>query len=242
MTEEEKKAAELAKAAEAEKAKAERDAESDEDKAKREAEEARVKQIEADLALEKERREKAEKALADAAFKTRQAKRDEEEEEEETEDKPLTQKDLLRVLDEREARSEKKFQETEANRIAEKLSSSEAEKSLLVETWKNRTLQGSLEEQMEEALAIINRKRIVAQNAELKRALLSKETAGKGSADAERESPGAGEPKISAFDQSAIKMAGMVWDSTKRLYKKPLMGGKLHLYYDPKTQKRWKAQ
>jgi len=89
-------------------------------------------------------------------------------------------------------------------------------------------------------LFVFNRKKILAQHSEMKRALKSKETTSKDSAvDTKVDAP-TGEAKLSPQDAQAIKQSGMVWDGVKRAYKKPLGDGKTFYFYDPKTKRRWK--
>jgi hypothetical protein len=200
----------------------------------------------AELAKEKEARAKADKATADLAFKLREKKRNKkddvvEDEDLDEEDKPLTKKDLNSILSADREASRKEFLSSQIKDKATKLASSEDEADLIVEIHKNRTFPSnlSLDEQLEEACAIANRKSILAKNAELKRALNSKETRENSAAGTVRDESLAKETKLSPQDAQAIKDAGFVWDGVKRLYKKSLAGGKKHLFYDPKLKKRW---
>ena len=254
MTLEEQKAAELAQAeakakAEAEeKAKAERENETDEERGAREAEEKESRSkidYEAELKREQERRIAAEKAAADAAFKLRERKRKEngeydEDEEIEDEDKPLTAKQLQGVLQRDREQSRKEFQRDMIAEKARKLAGSDSEANLIIEIHRNRSFPSdlSLDEQLEEAYAIANRKILMAQNEELKRSLRSKETVSTNAAGSYRESTPLNEPKMSSADVQAIKAAGFIWDGSKRLYIKQLAGGKKILTYDPKTKSR----
>jgi hypothetical protein len=246
MTEEEKAAIAKADAEQAEKDKA--NAESTEDNTEEETEATQDTQIdyEAELKAERERREKAEKELADRAFKEREQKRkgkDDKQEDDTDEDKPLTARDLQSILArEREATS-KELQGARVAQIAKDMAGSDAEANLIVEIHRNRTFpQGmSVQEQMEEAYIIANRKKILATNKELKRALIGKETTSRDAAGTHRDATEAQETKLSSQDAHAIKAAGMVWDGAKRAYKKPLGNGKSFLYFDPKTKKRWKG-
>lgn len=199
---------------------------------------------EAELKAEKERREKAEQAAADAAFKLREKKRKdkdepEEEDEEDIKDKPLTGKQLQAILAKEREQTRKELLSEAIKDKALKLASSESEANLIVEIHKNRTWPESvpLEEQLEEAQAIANRKKLKVQNEELKRALRGKEGTTDTAADTHRDAPKGSEPKMSAADVKAIKSAGFDWDGSSRLYVKKLNGGK-KLVYDPKTKQR----
>ena len=247
---EEQTAVELAQAeadakAEAElKAKADLKAETDEEKAAREAEELKNKiDYEAELKREQDRRIAAEKATADIAFKLRKQKREEKEYDDDgnlIEEKPLTASQLEDILQRDRQATRKEFQSELISEKAKKLAGSEAEANYIIEIHKNRVFpEGlSLDEQLEEAYAIANRKTLIAQNAELKRALRGKETVSDLAAGTHRDSPALDEPKMSSSDIQAIKAAGFVWDGKARLYVKNLLGGKRVMTYDPKTKAR----
>src|SRR3990167_7996870 len=245
MTLEEQKAAELAQAeatakAEAEeKAKAERANETDEEREAREAEEKKARSqidYEAELKREKERTEKAKQAAADLAFKLREKNRQEDDDEE---DKPLTAKELEFILQRDRQQTRKEFQSEIITEKAKKLASNEDEAKLVIEIHKNRTFpEGmSLDEQLEEAFAIANRKRLIAQNEELKRALRGKETTSDNVAGTHRDSLPTDEPKMSSADISALKAAGFNWDGKSGLYVKKISKERT-LTFNPKTKVR----
>ncbi len=249
MTEEEK--AKLAEAetkakAEEEKARVEFEAGlegfSDEEKAQKIAEKEtndREKHHEEELKRERERGDAAEKAAADAAFKLREKRRKEEEEGLDDEDKPLTAKELENILQRDRQITRKEIQSEIIFEKAKKLAGSEAEAQLIIEIHKNRTFPESLslDEQLEEAYAIANRKSLMAKNEELKRALRSKDTISDNSVGTHRDSVPLDEPKMSSGDIQAIKAAGFAWDGKSRLYVKKLKSGRT-LTYDPKTKTR----
>jgi len=248
MIAEEQKAAELAQAeakakAEAEeKAKAERENETDEEREAREAEGKKARSqidYEAELKREKERSEAAEKAAADLAFKLREQKRKQEEQGFDDEDKPLTAKELGFILEKDRQQTRKEFQSELIREKAKKLADNESEANLIIEIHKNRTFpQGmSLDEQLEEAFAIANRKRLIAQNEELKRALRGKETISDDAAGTHRDSLPTDEPKMSSADISAIKAAGFNWDGKSGLYVKKISKDRT-LTFNPKTKVR----
>lgn len=195
----------------------------------------------AELKKERERREAAEKVIAEEAWKHRRKKQIEEETEEEVdEDRPLTASDLNVILQRERQTLRKEIQSETILEKARKLSRSEAEAQYIVEIHKNRTFPSglSLEEQIEESYAIANKNRIMAQNEELKRALKSKQTSYSNPAGTQRDSMSASAPKISADDLQAIKGAGFVWDGKIRLFVKQIAGGKKILTYNPKTKEQ----
>lgn len=262
MTEEQKKAetARLAAEAKAKEEKEQADAEfeaeldglSDEEKeakrAEREASNLEDKETDykAQLEIERKRREDAELALANKRFKSseRRRKTDDEEEddndEEDEDDKPLTMKSLKNVL---AGERQTLIKETQADRIATiatDLAESEDEAQLIVEIHKNRTFPPTLtlREQLEEAQAIANRKRLASKNGELKRALNSKGTASKDVAGTHRDAQAGNAPKMSSQDEASYKRAGFVFDTTKKLWKKKLPSGKF-LIKDPRTKRTY---
>lgn len=240
VSEEEKKAADLAEA-EAKKAKEKEDAaaranETEEEKKAREEKEAKDEEArlqaehEAELKIERERTKKAEDALAKKRFEESEAKRKRREAaiaagetpEEDDDEKPLTRSELEDVLSrEREAIRRENQAEVIKEKV-KKITSSDIETELVMEIHKNRQFPAGmpLDEQIEEAYLIANRKRILGVNTELKRALQHKDTTNKGVADTHRDSPSPSEPKLSANDDSLLKRSGFVWDGKKNAFKK----------------------
>lgn len=196
---------------------------------------------EAELKSEKERREKAEKVAADLAFKNRKAKREEVEEDEPEEDKPLTAKQLQVVLAQERQSARKELQSELISDKARKLAGSESEAKYIIEIHRGRVFPEhlTLDEQLEEAYAIANRKKLITENAELKRALRSKETANNDASGTHRDAPEGTEPKLTSQDAQALRGAGFEWDGKLKLYKK-LLPDKSYLYRDPKTKKTFR--
>lgn len=190
---------------------------------------------------EAKRAEEAEKASADLAFKLREKKRVEEEPyKEEDPDKPLTRSELNEVLKQFAETNQKSTQDREAKEIIAKYAEGEEAEAAYV-FWKNRVVPtGNLQEDVMFAIGGLNHSRVIAQNEELKRSLLSKETKGKDAAGTHKDATGSSET-ISSQDAQTIKAAGMKWDGRKRVYSKKLKDGKT-FYFDPKTKKRWKGE
>src|SRR3990167_4253127 len=164
MNEEEKKAAE---AAEAEFQKT-LEGLSEEEKTQKIEERASssLKDTELDQFLEAEKT----KNKAKERFDEKKGEADESEE-----DKPLTKKELTKLLSDRDDQIRKETREEQANDIAKELSESPKEAELILTVWKNRRLAGTLREQLNEARAIAISKRLNAKNNELLRALAGKE-------------------------------------------------------------------
>lgn len=180
MTEEEKKAQ-----AEAEAAKAKAEAETD---------------YKAIAEAEKERREAAERLLAEDRYKASEAKRKEKkEDDEDDEDKPVTEKSLQALLARDRQASLKDSQEAQALTIARANTASEEEAQAAVLFYKNRVNPtGNLEDDIKFAIGGLNNKKILAQNEELKRALKSKESASNDSSSGHQDGMPKVEPKLPA--------------------------------------------
>lgn len=249
MTEQQKAEAAEAEAkakADAEKAEADFQASleglSDEEKAERITEkEAKNIDWEKVAQDEREKRERAEKVLAEKRFKAKKVKDEDEEEEEEDdeEDKPLTAKQLQQILAEERQNTQKELLAGILTEKARKLADSDQEARAIVEIHRSRIFPSylSIDEQIEEAHAIANKSRLIAQNSELKRALLSKETRQKGGAEnSYRDAPKAGEPKLTPQDKIELARQGFSWDG--KFFSKKLTSGKT-LYRDWESKKSW---
>lgn len=192
------------------------------------------KEHEEALTQERERREKAERALAERRYKEDKQKRREESGEEFEEDKPLTASELKAILAAERQATQKEILSAQIKEKAKALSTSEAEANLIMEIHKNRNFPSylSIDEQVEEAYAIANRKRLLAQNEELKRALRSKETKKTDTTGTYKPTPKPGEPKLAPHDRAAMK--DFTWDG--KYFTKKLSNGKT-LYKDWKSKK-----
>jgi len=193
---------------------------------------------------EREKREKAEKALAAKNFKLRQEKREEKDvvDDDIDDDKPITSKELQRILAENTQQTEKRLNKSQIVEFAKSLGESQDEIEAIVETHSNRQFPSdmSLPEQVEEAYAIVNRKKLISTNKELKRALLSKETALNDSATTHRDPMQGNAPKLSPNDTASYKRAGFSFDTKDKVWKKKLPSGKF-LIKDPKSKSTYIA-
>ncbi len=212
------------------------------DKASVEDEKTETNPFEAELAKERERADKATQAAADLAFKLRGKKRegkadeDDKKDEEDEEDKPLTRREMDDLLAQERQKTRKELQARAITEIAKKLSKSEPEAQLIIEIHKNRTFpEGmSLDEQLEEAHAIANHRKMKAENDELRRKVGSKETATDSVVGTHKDPPAADIPKMSAKDTQALIAVGYKWDGKSQMFVKQLGNGKV-LMHNPKT-------
>jgi len=192
--------------------------------------------------IEAERKPDPEKAKE--AFKKRQEKRvehvseTEEGEDESDEDKPMTRKEIDAYL---ARKTQMIVAEANAERITEiatELADTDGEARFIMEIHKNRIFpEGmSLRDQLSEARAIANYKRMSAKNMELARKVTSKETASKDTSTGIQETTSS-EPKISADLKASLRNAGFSFDNTLKVYTKTLPNG-TKMYSDPKTGRR----
>lgn len=246
MTPEEKKAADDAAAAKAAEDKATEDAAfetgleglSEEEKTAKRTERASThtdKNLDDEIAAETERQLKAAEA-----YNKREADRKAREAAAAAggaADKPLTRADLESIQEAATTAALKVANAAAASAVARALATSDKEAQLLVLKWQGRTFSPdmSIQDQMEETYAVVNRKKIIGERNEAMRAVRNRGGANTNGAATHRDEPAAGEPKLSDADKTAIKSAGFEWDGAKRLYKKSLKGGRMFLYRDPKS-------
>lgn len=183
-----------------------------------------------ELQKERERAEKAERALAEARYKESERKRRDAETLglPDDEDKPLTRKELDAALAADRERTKKELLAGTIAQEARKLAKSDAEAEHIIEVHRNRVFpEGtSLIEQLEEAQAIANRRINRVRTEQLERGLRSKETATTDSGGTYRIPPKAGEPNLPEQDLIALKQDGFVWNGTDRVFEKKLSSGK----------------
>ena len=213
---------------------------SDEEKAQAEEEAKRQHNTDIEEALKEERkkREEAERKLEETRQKAKERiEKKRQEEEFEGGETPITLKDIKSIFEEERDLIRKETREERAKDIAGNLSESEAETNLILEVWKNRTLVGSLEEQIKEAHAIATYSQTKKMNSELKRSLEGKGGVSKENLNAQRKPDEGGEPKIDPLNKTVL--TGYVWDKAKQAYKKTIAGGKKIFYVSKDLKKRW---
>lgn len=243
MTEEEKAAAETAKAETEAKAKADKekaDAEfeasleglSDEEQDLKRAEKEALNldstvDYAAELAAEEARKEKAR-----LAFVERDKRRKEREASGETDaDKPLTRREAEELISSSNSQSQKSILEGKAEAVARSLSSNETEVQAVLAKWRNRQFPEDMQlaEQIEEMHAAVNRNKILGTNRELGRALRNKDGISRDVASTHRDPLESTAPKLP--EGSPLK--SYTYDKSRRLYFKKLASGKV-MYVNPK--------
>ncbi len=247
-TEEEKKAdadlEEFKKEKLAEKHNSEENAEAEEQEKEAPKEPLQINH-EAELKKEREAREEAERKLEETrdkarkSFKERQEKREKEEETEETTEKPITATELRDILATERQYTQKELQTGTIALKAKELAgkdASQAEVDRIIEIHKERTFPAylSLDQQLAESYAIVNSPRIIAQNSELKRSLLSKDTKGTSDEGVHKDTPQKGEPQLEVSFRTELQKQNYIWDGKQ--FKKKLSDG-TYLIKDHKTGK-----
>lgn len=184
--------------------------------------------------------EDLQKRIAADAFKFRKEKRQEKDGEAGDyldPDKPLTMAEVQKMLAENQETVAKQFKVKEATQIASTLTSSEDETKLALSLWEHISLPfDTMEEQMKFIVAGMNADRVLGQNAELKRALISKTMARKDTATTVRTPLSSGQPKVAGDVLAALKNNGFKYDTAKKAYVKTLANGK-KMYNDGKGKK-----
>jgi len=188
---------------------------------------------EALLAKERERAEAAEQAIIKSKIKKKKVEEPESDDDDD-DDKPLTRKDVERIQQDalRVAYGDR------IGEIAKEMAGTDQEAQLIVHIHKNRTFPAdlSLREQLEEAWAIANRRKILAQNQELARALKGKDGVNDNPAGTHRDPMEGTAPRMAAQDKASYERAGFKYDVKTRVWVKDLPNGK-KAYKDPKTKK-----
>lgn len=197
-------------------------------------------ELDKEIAIETARREKAERALDErnrrkeiekelAQHRYQESNRDDDDD-----DKPLTRKELDEILARDRQDKENLTNSRDIDSIVSTLASSDAEKALVLQVHRNRTFPADmpLAEQVEEAYAIANRKKIIGERNEAFRALKNK--ASKNTATTHHDPAESTEPKIAADVKQVLAQQGFTFNQTSRRFEKKLQNGTM-LVRDSKT-------
>lgn len=196
---------------------------------------------------ERERREAAERALAENAFKEREKRRKSTDESSndtsEDDDRPLTRSEFMQLMREREQESTKSAQESKIKEIITQNTSSPEEAEAAFLMYQNRVVPtGDPVADAMFAIGGLNVQRTRALTDELKRSLASKDSRSTVPTSNQPDTTLRTEPRLNSSDAQAIKAAGLTWDGKKGLYTKKV--GKKVMFFDPKRpqgQKSWIA-
>lgn len=222
---------------------------SDEEKEAKRAEKQKAthsdNQIDYKAELEKERKakEKAEKALAESRFKKSEEKRksgEEDDEEDKSGDDSLTEERVAAMLDDRDRKTQKMLEATEARNIAAQLATSPDELELIIEKWQTTTFAPhlSLTEQIESACAMANSKRLIGERNEALRAAQAARNANKDGSGTHHVGLKGTEPKVASDLKGVLERQGFTFNTSNNLYEKKLPNGDV-LVKDPKTKKTY---
>jgi hypothetical protein len=145
------------------------------------------------------------------------------------EDRPVTRKELERFLAEQQQRIVLESQEDKIVQISEEVAGSAQEAEFVRAVHANRVFPAgmSLREQMQEAYAIANAKRIAARNAELTRKIISQQNASKNTATTHRDPQKGTEPELAPDLKASLVRSGYTFNGTTRRYEKKLPNGKI---------------
>lgn len=206
-------------------------------------EDAESEQLKADLEKERAAREKAEKALAKQAYDTRKGRRATADDAgagdggdgqaTDDDDRPLSRKEYKELREQ-----DRKLTLTrEAETLAANMSTNPTMRDLIIEKWKNRSFPAdlTLQEQIEECYLAANKKRILGENNELKRALRGKNGINRDASGSQQDvSANSSAPKLPANDAREIARLGFKWNPTVRRFEKTLSNGNM-IVKDQKT-------
>ena len=152
----------------------------------------------------------------------------EEEEEQDEDERPVTRRELADMLAEQVHRNTLVTQEDSIVELSESLGQTSQEAELIRSIHANRIFPVGmpLREQMAEAAAIANVKRVEARNAELTRKIQSQNTVSRNTATTHRDPQVSLEPEMAPDLKVSMQRAGYIYNSTSRRYEKKLPNGK----------------
>lgn len=177
--------------------------------------------------------EKLQQKIAGDAFRFRKEKRvetksddSEPEGDDEDDDRPLTRKEMEKMLAEREQKILRQGSLKEATTLARSFVETDDEAKYAAALWEHVQLPfDSMEEQMRFIIGGMNSSRLLAQNSELKRTIQSKTLARKNTATTMKDAT-INTPKIKADVKSALERTGFKYDTTKKAWSKTLANGR----------------
>lgn len=211
--------------------------------------EAEANRWKSEAEKEADARKKAEDELAKKRFEEAEAKRNGKKKpgeatdgdgSDDDADKPLTRRELDARLAENREEVRRDLQKEEAEKKIKAITKSDAEANLVNQVFKTTRFPSwmPLDEQIENAYLIANKKHLTQKNAELMRALNGKGTVVTESSSSQREGGSSNEPKLDPNTATMLKQTGYTWNAPSRAYIKKLGSGRT-LFYDPKSKKRW---
>ena len=156
-------------------------------------------------------------------------KSEDDEEDGDDENRPVTKRELAEFLAEQQHRTVLESQQDTLINISEEISSTADEAELIRSIHANRIfpIGMSIREQMQEAKAIANVKRVEAQNAEMARKIASQQNASRNTATTHRDPQTPQEPELAPDLKQSMMRSGFVYNTTSRRYEKTLPNGKI---------------
>jgi hypothetical protein len=179
----------------------------------------------ADFEKAVEARKKAERVLAEQAYKKRQQKKEvytEPDLDNEDDEKPITKKDLSELLLAERQQTEKLLQKNRIEETLKGLTTNPDEANLIREIHQSRVFPShlSIEEQVQEAFVIANSKRILAQRNEALRALKSKSVVNNDVAGQYQENKERPEQRLKPDVEFVLKGQGFKYNPQARQWEK----------------------
>ena len=208
------------------------DANNSEDKSEETKSEDKKSEESADIEYFKSELEKMKKVqdklAQDRYHNDKRNKRDEEVEEEEEEEKPLTQAQLDEKLAEERDRTRKEILASEADRLASSQATSPEEKELVLAYFQTHRFPENMpiSEQIENCIAMANRKKLIGERNEALRALKGKENTTVDGGSAHQEPLKKPQAKLDEKESKAYKSVGMSWNNEKSWWEKKMPNGK----------------
>lgn len=156
-------------------------------------------------------------------------KKDEEEEEEDDDDRPITRREMAQMLAENLHKTTIQTQQDKIVEISKSLSESEQEAELIRSIHSNRVFPDGmpLAEQLMEARAIANARRVEVQNAELVRKVQSQNTVSRNTATTYRDPQRSLEPELAPDLKASMTRAGYTYNNNLKRYEKVLPNKKI---------------
>jgi len=191
------------------------------------------------LLEDEKKRGKPDPEKAKERFVKKRAEEEEYEEEVDDEDKPLTRREAREFVAQQSHQILVESNAERINELSESVSDSPAQAAYIREIHKNRVFPAgmSLKEQIAEAHAIADYKRVQSKASEMAKTIKSQETASRDTATTHRDPQVGLAPKLDADMKQSLNRAGYSFNNKTRQYEKTLPNGKMLVTPDGKNPK-----
>jgi len=173
----------------------------------------------AEFEKEKVRREQADHTIEEL----KRRKKEEEEGEGGDGKEGMTPEEIRKIAQEEASKTLKSINQGQAENLARSVATSDDEAELIIFHYKNSiVLTGNLQEDIESAQALANKKRVQKQLSEIRRTIQAKKNeAGEGGAGNPPGGEEESEPKLSENDRKIIRSGNFKWDPKKKVFISP---------------------